>query len=95
MTEAELLERTRRLVRQARLPTTLGLGTTWIIILAASPRLPPLAAERYEEALQAYREAHPRDVVDFSHIQRTLTTRYLLLRAGSPAVTRWLSRPSS
>ena len=40
MTESELLQRTRDLVRQAQLPTTMGLGEIWIIILAASPILP-------------------------------------------------------
>ena len=52
MTESDLIERTRTLVHQARLPPTIGLGSTWIIVLAASPRLPPVAAERYEAAFK-------------------------------------------
>jgi len=92
MTESDLIERTRTLVHQARLPPTIGLGSTWIIVLAASPRLPPVAAERYEAAFKEYRDLFPQDVADFPHVQRRQTTRYLLLRAVSPAVAHWLSR---
>jgi hypothetical protein len=92
MTENELLERTRRLVQQARLPTTLGLGESWIILLAASPLLPAIATERYEQALEELRALYPQDTLDFSHTQRRRTTRYLLVRAGSLAVSWWLSR---
>jgi hypothetical protein len=79
-------------VLQARLPPTIGLGTTWVIGLATSPHLPPVATERYEAAFKEYRDLYPEDVVDFPHIQRQQTNRYLLLRTGSPAVAHWLSR---
>lgn len=92
MNEPELLTRTRTLVDQAHLPTTLGLGETWIIVLAASTSLPPIATERYETALAEYRSLYPDDVLDFSHGHRKRTNRYLLLRTGSPAVIFWLNR---
>jgi hypothetical protein len=94
MTEAELLDRTRTLVQQANLPAAMGLGTTWIIVLAHSPFLPPVAAERYEATLKEYQQLFPQDAVDFSQPKRDHTTRYLLLRVGSPAVSRWLSQGS-
>jgi len=94
MTESELLERTRTLIEQARLPTTIGLGEMWIIVLAASPILPPIASERYEAALAEFRDLYPEDVLDFSHGHRRKTSRYLLLRTGSLAVTHWLTRMS-
>lgn len=92
MTESELLDRTRTLVQQARLPTTFGLGESWIIILATSPSLPPIAAERYQATLTELKTMYPDDVLDFSHGHRMKTSRYLLLRAGSLAVSHWLSR---
>ncbi len=94
MTEADLLDRTLNLVHQARLPTTLGLGETWVIVLAASPSLPPFATERFEATLADYRNLYPDDVFDFSHgnQKRTTATRYLLLRTGSLAVTHWLTQ---
>lgn len=94
MLESELLERTRRLVHQSRLPPTLGIGEQWIIVLAASPSLPPIATERYEQALEELRGIYPDDVLDFSHTARRRTTRYLLLRSGSLAVSYWLTRAS-
>jgi len=90
MTEAELLQRTRDLAQQAHLPTTLGIGETWIIILAASPLLPPSATLRYESSLEDLKGQFPADVFDFSHTHRSGTSRYLLLRAGSPVVKHWL-----
>ena len=92
MTELEMLERTRTLVHQAHLPTTLGLGDQWVIALAASPILPPVATERFEAALANYRILYPQDVLDFSHGNKKRTTRYLLLRTGSLAVTHWLTQ---
>ena len=93
MTESDLLERTRTLVQQAHLPTTFGLGESWIIVLAASPILPPVATERFESTLANFHSLYPQDVVDFSHGNRRRTTRYLLLRTGSLAVTHWLTQP--
>ena len=92
MTEAELLDRTRELVQKAHLPTTMELGETWIIVLAASQILPPSATERYETALAALKAQFPQDVVDFAHAHRSGTSRYLLLRAGSPAISQWTGR---
>lgn len=94
MLESELLQRTRRLVQQSRLPPTLGIGEQWIIVLAASPSLPSIATERYEQALEELRGIYPDDVLDFSHTARRRTTRYLLLRSGSLAVSYWLTRTS-
>ena len=92
MTEAELLDRTRDLVRKAHLPTTMELGETWIIILAASQILPPAATERYEVALADLKPQFPNDVVDFAHAHRSGTARYLLLRAGSLAISHWTGK---
>jgi hypothetical protein len=89
MTEAELLDRTRELVRKAHLPTTMELGETWIIVLAASQILPPSATDRYEAALTELKNQFPTDVVDFAHAHRSGTARYLLLRAGSQAISHW------
>jgi len=92
MDEAALLQRTRDLVHKANLPTTIGLGENWIIVLAASEILPPSAAERYEAALADLKEHFPGDVLDFSHTHRSGLARYLLLRAGSTAVNYWQGR---
>ena len=92
MTEAEMLQRTRDLVRQAHLPTTMELGEIWIIVLAASQILPPSATERYESALAGLKAQFPHDVVDFAHAHRSGTSRYLLLRAGSPAISHWMGK---
>lgn len=92
MTEADLLERTQILVRQARLPSSFGLGETWIIAMAASTSLPALATERYENALDELQGLFRKDVFDFAHEHRSAATRYLLLRVGSPAVAHWLTR---
>ena len=92
MTEEELLQRTRDLVRQAHLPTTMELGETWIIVLAASLILPPSATERYEAALAELKNQFPSDVVDFAHAHRSGTARYLLLRAGSRAISHWMGK---
>lgn len=92
MTEEELLQRTRDLVRQAHLPTTMELGETWIIVLAASPILPPSATERYEAALTELKSQFPAEVVDFAHAHRSGTARYMLLRAGGKAIAHWMGK---
>ncbi len=92
MTESEMKERTRILVQQAHMPTTMDLGETWLIAMAAAQFLPPVATERYEASLAEFKELYPDDVLDFTHGQRKNFSRYLLLRAGSLAVTNWLSR---
>ena len=92
MTEAELLQRTRDLVRQAHLPTTMDLGESWIIILAASELLPQSATVRYEATLSDLKSQFPNDVVDFAHTHRSGPARYLLLRTGSRALARWLDK---
>lgn len=89
MTEAELLQRTRALVQQAHLPTNIELGETWVIVLAASQILPPSATERYETALTELKAQFPHDVADFAHAHCSGTARYLLLRAGSQAISHW------
>ena len=94
MLESELLERTRRLAHQSRLSPVLGIGKQWIIVLAASPSLPPFATERYEETLAELLARFPEDVLDFHNTGHRKTTRYLLLRTGSLAVSYWLTRPS-
>ena len=48
MTEAEMKERTRILVRQAHMPATMDLGERWLIALAAGHTLPPVASNRQE-----------------------------------------------
>ena len=92
MTETEMRERTRTLVQQAHMPTTMDLGETWLIALAAAQILPPVATERYEATLAEFKERYPHDVLDFTHGHRKKASRYLLLRAGSLAMTDWLSR---
>lgn len=92
MTESDLLERTTILVHQAKLPTTYGLGETWIIALATSPSLPPMAVERYEATLAEFKGLYPSDVLDFSYGHRKIPNRYLLLRTGSLAVSHWITR---
>jgi hypothetical protein len=92
MTEAEMKERTRILVQQAHMPSTLDLGETWLIAQAAAQILPPVATERYDATLAEFKDRYPNDVLDFAHGHRKKASRYLLLRAGSLAMTDWLSR---
>ena len=92
MTESEMRERTQTLVQQAHMPTTIGLGEIWLIALAAAQILPPVATARFEEALAEFKGLYPKDTLEFTHGQRQKASRYLLLRAGSLAVSDWLSR---
>lgn len=90
MTEADLLERTRDLVAKSGLPKGLGLGDLWAIALGASPSLPPSAEERLEAAHADYHARWPEDVHVLTNTRWGKTSRFLLLRAGSPALDHWL-----
>ena len=92
MNELELLDRTRLLAQQARLPASMGLGETWAIIRAVIPSMPPVATERYQEDLATLKARWPDDVHDFITSRRGQTSRYLLVRAGSAGLQAWLER---
>jgi len=91
MQEAELLERTRLLAQQARLPAAMGLGETWAIVRAVIPAMPPMATERYQNDLATLKALWPDDVHDFVTSRRGQTSRYLLVRAGSLGLRAWLA----
>lgn len=93
--EAELLEKTRRLVAMTSLPKDLGLGDRWAIVLADAPILPDSARRQYEAALEALRDLMPSEAFDFHHTGLTGPSRYLLVQAESRAMKRWLARPGN
>ncbi len=90
--ESDLLHKTRCLVDLGALPRNLGLGDRWAIVLADAPILPEAARVQYEAALEALRDLMPSEAFDFHHAGATGPTRYLLVQAGSRAMTRWLAR---
>jgi len=90
MTEDELLEKTRHLAQQAKLPASMGLGETWVIIRAVIPAMPPVATERYQSDLAVMKARWPDDVHDFVNPRRGQVSRYLLVRAGSEGLRAWL-----
>lgn len=94
MTESELLEQTRLLLRQDRLPTDIGLGKEWLILLAMSSRIPGLATGLYDSTLTDLKCLFPHDVQEFFRSARRRSTRYLLARTGSLAMTYWLTLPT-
>jgi hypothetical protein len=94
MMESDLLKQTRLLVRQDRLPTDIGLGEEWVIILAMSSREPGLATGLYESTLTDLKCLYPHDVHETFRSTRRRSTSYLLVRTGSLAMTYLLTLPA-
>ena len=94
MTESDLLNRTRLLVRRKRLPTDIGIGKEWVIILAISSHVPASAAGLYESTFADLKALFAHDIQDYSRSTRRRSNRYLLVRTGSLAMTYWLTLPT-
>lgn len=94
MTESELLKQTRLLVRQDRLHIDLGLGKEWVIILAMPSREQVLGTGLYESTLTDLKGLYPHDVQEYVRSTRRRSTRYLMVRTGSLAMTFWLTLPA-
>jgi len=53
--------------------------------------MPPVATERYQNDLTTMKALWPDDVHDFVNSRLGQTSRYLLVRAGSPGLKAWLA----
>jgi hypothetical protein len=85
---------TRLLVRQNRLPRNIGLGKEWIIILAMPSDAPAVATKLYGSTQEDLTTLYPMDAREITRTTRRRTTRYLLVRRGSLAMTYWLTLPA-
>ena len=94
MSESDLLMITRLLVRQNRLPRNIGLGKEWIIILAMPSDAPAVATKLYGSTQEDLTTLYPMDAREITRTTRRRTTRYLLVRRGSLAMTYWLTLPA-
>lgn len=93
MTQQELLERTRTLMRQSGLVEGFGLGRTWAIVSSCADWMAPYPRQRYIQTRDALRVRWPEDVHELQ-IPKPLPEFmwHLCLRLDSAAMEAFLSR---